>query len=287
MSTILGPRTRRRHYRGRRPGTRKPAGADAVNLFARLGLVVRGIVYVVIGAIAIMMALGVARHSADTAGAVEAIAAKPYGYLLLWILVIGFLGLAVWRFVQAAVKRLTLSEGERIAALVFGVVYLILFYTTLMFVVHGRDPAGSDANARDWTSTVLSHDGGPILIALVGVALIIAGIVLAVRGVSADFTARLRMGWMSGSTQNAVVRLGQAGYVARGVVVAGIGVAALDAAVTYKANRAEGVDGVLRSFASTDFGPWLLVIVALGLIAFGILSFLEAKWRRTRGGVPV
>jgi hypothetical protein len=91
---------------------------------------------------------------------------------------------------------------------------------------------------------------------------------------------------MSASTQNAVVRLGQVGYVARSAVAAGIGVAALDA-VTYKANRAEGVDGVLRSFASTDFGPWLLIIVALGLIAFGILSFLEARWRRTRGGVPV
>lgn len=287
MSTILGSGNRRRHYRGSRPGTRKPSGAGAINLFARLGLVVRGVVYIVIGAIAIMMALGVARHSADTAGAIEAIATKPLGYLLLWILVIGFLGLAVWRFVQAAVKRLNLTEGSRIAALAFGVIYALLFFSTLMFVVHGRDPAGTDANARDWTRTVLSHDGGPILIALVGVLLIIGGIVLAVRGVSARFTARLRMGWMSGRTQNAVVRLGQFGYLARGAVVAGIGVAALDAAAMYKATRAEGVDGVLRSFASTGFGPWLLIIVALGLIAYGVLSFLEAKWRRTRGGVPV
>jgi hypothetical protein len=287
LSTILGSRTRRRFYRGSRPGTRKPAGADAVNLFARLGLVVRGVVYVIIGAIAIMIALGVARHSADTAGAVEAIATKPYGYLLLWILVIGFLGLAVWRLVQAAVRRLTRTARDRVAALVFGVAYLVLFFSTLMFVVHGRDPAGSDANARDWTRTVLSHDGGPILIALAGITLVIAGIVLAIRGLSADFTERLRMGWMTTATQNAVVRLGQVGYVARGVVVAGIGVAALDAAVTYQASRAEGVDGVLRSFASTGFGPWLLVIVALGLIAFGVFSFLEAKWRRTRGGVPV
>lgn len=156
-----------------------------------------------------------------------------------------------------------------------------------MFVVHGRVPAGSDASARDLTRRVLSHDGGPILVALAGVALVIAGIVMAIRGLSAQFTEPLRMGWMSGSTQNAVVRLGQVGYVARGAVVAGIGVAAIDAAVTYQAARAEGVDGVLRSFAQTDFGPWLLLLIALGLIAFGILSFLEAKWRRTLGGIPV
>jgi len=110
---------------------------------------------------------------------------------------------------------------------------------------------------------------------------------MAIRGFSAEFTRHLRMGWMSDSAQDAAVRLGQAGYVARGVVVAGIGIAAVDAAVTYNAARAEGIDGVLRSFAQTDFGPWLLILIALGLIAFGILSFFEAKWRRTRGGVPV
>jgi Domain of Unknown Function (DUF1206) len=71
------------------------------------------------------------------------------------------------------------------------------------------------------------------------------------------------------------------------VVIAGIGIAALDAAVTYDAAKAKGVDGALRSFAQSPFGPWLLILVALGLIAFGILSFLEAKWRRTFGGVPV
>jgi hypothetical protein len=82
-------------------------------------------------------------------------------------------------------------------------------------------------------------------------------------------------------------RLGQAGYLARGIVVVAIGIAAVDAALTYNAARAKGVDGVLRSFAQTAFGPWILILIALGLIAFGVLSFLEAKWRRTRGGVPV
>ena len=76
-------------------------------------------------------------------------------------------------------------------------------------------------------------------------------------------------------------------YVARAVVLAGIGIAALGAAVTYDAAKAKGVDGALRSFAQLPFGPWLLILVALGLIAFGILSFLEAPWRRPFGGVPV
>jgi hypothetical protein len=110
---------------------------------------------------------------------------------------------------------------------------------------------------------------------------------MAIRGSGAEFTRQLRMGWMSRGTQDAVVRLGQAGYVARAVVIAGIGIAALDAVVTYDAAKAKGVDGALRSFAQSPFVPWLLILVALGPIAFGIPSFLEAQWRRTFGGVPV
>jgi len=278
-----------RPYARRRSGSgsRAAGGAGALNMFARLGLVARGIAYIVVGVIAVMVAFGVARHEPDRAGAIEAIATKPFGYLLLWILVIGFLGLAVWRFVQAAVKRLNLTEGHRVRALVYGIGYAIAFFSTLMFVMHGTRPASGDASARDYTAHVLSLDGGRVIVAIAGLVLVALGIIMAVRGFAAEFTRYLRMGWMSRGTQDTVVRLGQAGYVARGAIVAGIGIAAIDAAIAYSAAKAKGVDGVLRSFAQTDFGPWLLILVALGLIAFGILSFFEAKWRRTVGGVPV
>jgi Domain of Unknown Function (DUF1206) len=279
------PYARRRNGGG--SGSRTAGGAGALNMFARLGFVARGIAYIVLGAIAVMVALRVARQEPDSAGAIEAIAARPFGYLLLWILVIGFLGLAVWRFVQAAVRRLNLTEGHRVRALVCGIGYAIAFVTTLLFVVHGTKPAAGDSSARDYTAHVLSLDGGRVLVAIAGIALVAIGIIMAVRGFGAEFTRHLRMGWMSRSTQDAVVRLGQAGYVARGAVIAGIGIAGIDAALTYDAAKARGVDGVLRSFARSPFGPWLLILVALGLIAFGILSFAEAKWRRTLGGVPV
>jgi hypothetical protein len=134
----------------------------------------------------------------------------------LWILVIGFPGMAVWRFVQAAVWRLNLTEGHRVRALVYGIGYAVAFASTLMFVVHGTRPAAGNASARDYTAHVLSPDGGRVIVAVAGIALVALGIVMAVRGFGAEFTRHLRMGWMSGGTQDAVVRLGQAGYVARG-----------------------------------------------------------------------
>jgi hypothetical protein len=183
------------------------------------------------------------------------------------------------------VRRLNLTEGHRVRALVYGIGYAIAFLSTLMFVVHGTKPAAGDRSARDYTAHVLSLEGGRVIVA--GIVLVALGVVMTVRGFGAEFTRHLRVGWMSRGTQDAVVRLGQAGYVTRAMVIAGIGIAALDAAITYDAAKAKGVDGVLRSFAQSPFGPWLLIFVALGLIAFGVLSFVEAKWRRTLGGVPV
>jgi len=199
-------------------GARRTGGSGAINAFARLGFVARGIVYIVIGVIAVMVALGIAKHSPDRTGAIEAMATKPFGYLLLWVLVIGFLGLAIWRFVQAAVIRLNLTEGHRVKAFFYGVGYAILFFSTLMFVVHGRTPPGSDTAARDYTAQILSLNGGQVILVIAGIVLAVLGIIMAFRGVTAEFTRHLRMGWMSGSTQNAVIRLGQAGYVARGVL---------------------------------------------------------------------
>ena len=83
------------------------------------------------------------------------------------------------------------------------------------------------------------------------------------------------------------MQLGRVGYAARGVIVFLVGVAVLDAAVSCDPGRAEGLDGALRTVADQPFGPILLLLAALGLVAFGLLSFFEAKWRRTYGGVPV
>ncbi|GAB2532092.1 DUF1206 domain-containing protein [Nocardia heshunensis] len=240
-----------------------------------------------IGIIGLMLAFGVARHEPERSGALQAIATKPLGYLLLWILVIGFAGLAIWRLTQAATARLHQSNGHRLYALAAGIGYAIIFFSTLMFVVHGRTPDSGDATAHDLTARVLSWDGGQVVLALIGLAIVAAGIVLARRGLRIEFTDNLRMGWMTRSTQDLVVWLGRIGYVARAVVVVGIGIAALVAALTYDPAQAKGVDAVLREFAQTAFGPWLLILVALGLIAFGGFSFLEARWRRTYGGIPV
>jgi hypothetical protein len=256
-------------------------------LLARLGFVARGIIYIVIGAIAVMVAVGAAQHAPDRGGALEAIASKPFGYVLLWIITIGFAGLALWRLVQAAVARLNPTEAHRLKAAGCAVGYVIAFVTTYWFVRDGRVPASSDTTSRDLTATIMSYDGGQLIVVIAGLVIAVAGIYMVVQAFGLDFTRYLRMGWMSRRTQDTVVQLGRFGYAARGVIVFLIGAAVFEAGVTYDPARAKGLDGALRTVAGEPFGPILLILVALGLIAFGLLSFFEAKWRRTYGGVPV
>ncbi len=277
---------RYRRTRSERWGARAVPGAGALNVIARVGFAARGIVYGLIGLIALMLAFGYAQHEPDRVGALEALSDQPFGYLVLWLLVFGFAGLALWRLAQAFFAPFEDSVGRRLSRLARGIVYAVVFWGTLQFVLGRGDPDSPDREAQDASSRLLAHGSGQVLLAVVGVAIVVVGVGMAVRGLRMDFTEHLRMGWMRESTRRVVERLGLAGYLARGAVVAAIGVFVLCAALTDDAAHVRGLDATLRSFADTAFGPWLLVLVALGLVAFGAYSVLEAKWRRTLGGVP-
>lgn len=265
-------------------GARRVAGAGAIDGLARAGFVARGVVYIVIGVLAVLVGLGFGRHDLDRGGALYAIAREPFGALLLWLLVIGFVGLALWRAVRAASSAE--SGGHRALDAVRAVVYAIAAWSTYQFLVHGRTPTSSDDSAHDVSARLLHTQGGRVLMIVLSLIVIAVGIAIVARALSKRFAERLRTGWMTYRTRDLVLRLGQAGHIARGVIIAAVGIFALQAALSANPGKAKGLDATLRSFAQTSFGPLVLILVALGLIAFGLYSFAEARWRRTLGGVP-
>lgn len=280
---------RGRSYRENRPRTRTRSrggrgSTGAVDGLARVGFAARGVVYLVIGTLALLVALGFGQHALDRAGALAAIAGEPFGGLLLWLLVIGFAGLALWRAVHAASAAET--GGHRLLDAVRAIVYAIAAWSTYQFLVHGRVPTSSDDSAHDVSARMLHTEGGRVVMIVLSLAVIAVGVAMVARAVSRRFAERLRTGWMTYRTRDTVLRLGQAGHIARGVIVATVGVFAFQAALSATPGRAKGLDATLRSFAQSSFGPLALILVALGLIAFGLYSFAEARWRRSLGGIP-
>jgi hypothetical protein len=251
---------------------------------ARAGLTARGVIYVLVGVLALRIAFGDGSRQADRSGALAEIAQEPFGAVLLWALGVGLVGMAVWRLSEAvfgAVGPDGRKVGKRLPALVRCVFYAFVAYSVLSFATgSGTGGSSSDEQSRDVTARALGVPAGQWIVGAVAVGVVVAGVWIGVRAVRRKYHKDLRLGEMSPGQRRLVDIAGVGGGAARGLVFAAAGAFAVRAAVDYRPDRAKGLDDTLRSFAETPFGPWLLVLVAAGVVLFGLFSFALARWRR-------
>ncbi len=273
---------------GRRPGVAdRVTDSRAVEGLVRAGLVARGVLHAVVGILALLVAAGRQRQAPDNHGALAAVASQPLGKLLLAAVAVGFAGYALWRLLSALLD----VEGEGAGAGGWlkraGDAGRGLFYCSLV-VLALRLLTGSSGDDQtkeaDLTAKVLALSGGRVAVALVGVAVIGAGIYNGYRAVSGKYRKKLRTGRLSGTARRWVTSMATVGLGARMVVFCLIGAFLVKAAVRYDPNQAVGVDGALARLAARPHGPWLLGLVALGLFAYGLYLFVEARYRRVLDG---
>ena len=279
----MATRLARGRGRSARYAGRRAARSRYLGWLARAGFAARGVLYVIIGCVAIGIAFGHSRSQADSAGAVRVVAATPVGLIALWLLAAGFIGLALWRLAEAAYGGPGPGEhkpGSRLAALGKAVVYGVLAFTVLKYAIGAGAPKSSDQQSTDLTASILHHPGGQAVVVVVGIALIVSGAYLAYSSWRRDFLKQLNLTGASQRARRIVRWLGQVGGIARGVVFAAVGVFLVVAGVKAQPGQAKGIDATLRAFAQTPLGPWLLVVVAAGLLTFGLYSWCEARWRR-------
>jgi hypothetical protein len=244
---------------------------------ARLGFATSGLLQLLVGVIAVQVALSGSRQQSDQSGALSDVAKTPGGVVVLWIGAIGCLALALWFVVQAVLRRHPeAKERWKIRARDLGkaVVYLVIGLTALRFALGGSSDSAS--SQRKGTATLLGVPGGPVLVALVGVVVIVVGGFLAYRGWKKRFVEELVV--PTGTAGRVTLWLGEVGYLARGIAVVAVGLLFVAAAVTADPKRASGLDGALKAFADLPFGKVVLLVIALGWIASGIYMFVRA-WR--------
>ena len=273
MRSVTTPR--RMSGRARRASESRPA-----QLLARAGLAARGVIYILIGWVAILVALGDKAHQADQQGALQLLAGTPLGLVSLWLLFIGFTGYALWRLSQVmyGVPGEGTGAGPRLKSLVRALVYASFGYLTLKIII--GEPANQKSQQQDITASVLHHPGGRWLVGIAGLIILIAGLALVFEGLRHTFMKHLMTSRMSPRTRQTVRRLGMIGTTARGLVFALAGVLVIEAALTFNPAKAGGLDKALSTLRDQPFGAVLLILAALGLIAFGVYGLAEARWRR-------
>jgi hypothetical protein len=201
---------------------------------------------------------------------------------LLILVAIGLGGYALWRLVHALLghgPEDSDSTFDRVAAFGSGIVYAGLCVIAVEILL-GSGSSGGSGNASKTTAGVFGWPAGTLLVGIAGAVLIGIGLYQGYRGISRDFLGDSKTEQMSARVRGWVEWVGTFGHLARMVVFGLVGVFLIKAAVDYNPNKAVGLDGALAKLAHASYGPFLLGVVAAGLIAFGAYSLSDARYRR-------
>jgi len=260
---------------------RNAARSAPMKVGARIGIAAYGLTHLLVAWIALQIAFGGSGEQADQSGAFQTIGQQPFGRLLLWVLVAGFAAVALWRLGQVLwgysyesdrttkLRKRAVSGGK-------AVIFIVL---TVLAARTAAGNGGGGGGGQGATAGVLGLPGGQVLVVAVGLGILVAGVVTAVTGVQQRF--RRDMALPSDRHARAVaLRTGQVGFVAKGVAIGLIGVLVVVAAVRIRPDEASGLDAALRGLAAQPFGPYLLAAVALGLLAYGVFCFFDARYHR-------
>lgn len=253
---------------------------------ARAGYLTKGVLYVLIGVLALLTALG-APGEGQIGGpreAVTTIGEQPFGKVLLTLVGIGLFAYAAWRLVQAILDpEGSARDGaralvKRVGWALSGVIHGSLGVAALQMAMGERASAGG--GAQSWIGEVLAMPGGEAIVVIAGAAVVLFSLYEIYRAWTTDFTRQLQITRMSPSERRWAIRAGRLGLFARGVVFLIVGAGIIQAALGARPGAAGGVGGALREIARQPSGAALLTIVALGLLAYGVFQVVEARYRR-------
>jgi hypothetical protein len=261
----------------------KAAGSPWGKGLARWGLLSKGTLYVLVGLIAVDVAVAGGRRVRDRGGALSALSDTGLGKLLVGAVAVGLLGYAFWRFVEAVLGR-PMEGGEkepfwkRLGYAARGFWYLGLFGIAVSALT-GSDESGGSRQEDRFTARVLEWPAGRWLVAAVGLGILGAGVFNLWRGLGARFRKNLKLRKMSDTEERVFTGVGVVGHMARGVVFGLMGFFLVRAAWQYDPKEAVGLDGALAELLRQDYGDTLLGLVASGLLAYGLYCFVEARYR--------
>jgi len=261
----------------------KQAAANPwVERLARLGFAAKGIVYTLVGLLAAQAALGPGGKKTDAQGALQTIVTQPFGQGLLSLVAIGLLGYALWRLVEAIADpdhKGNDAKGllQRCSYAGNGLIYASLALTAVQIVLGS---AGGSSNAsRDWTARLLTQPFGQWLVGTIGALVIGLGFYQFYEAYKAKFRQKLKLNEMSDAEQTWTTYLGRFGLAARGVVFVVIGFFFIQAARQSNPSQAKGLRGALEALEQQPYGAWVLGVVAIGLISYGIYYIVQARYR--------
>ena len=257
--------------------------SKALEVLARVGLVAYGVVHLLLGWLALQIAWGLSgRESADTSGAMKTLADQPFGQVLLWLVAVGLASLALWQASAVIWGYRNLEGAERVREQITSGAKAVVFAALGYSAGAAALGAGSSSaqSQQQATSGVLGWSGGRVIVIVAGLVIIGVGVAAIVKGVRKSFAEEIDTSPLSPTLRTAVARLGQMGYIAKGLALGVVGGLLSYATLTFDPRKVQGLDGAMHTILAQPFGRFLLTAVALGFAAFGLFAILQSRYRR-------
>lgn len=252
--------------------------SDWLDHAIRAGLIAYGVVHLLVAWLAIQLAFGDKEEQASSNGAMQYLAEQPLGGVLLWLIAVGMLMLVIWRLLEFAFGFREVSDDskrwrKRATSLLKAVIYGAIGWSAVRTATGDSSGGGTDST----TAKLMDLPAGQWIVGAVGLAIIAYGISLIVRGWTEKFREHLDAQGQSGDEGSAYVLLGKVGYIAKGIAIGLVGILFVYAAFTQDPEKSGSTDKALHKVLQQPFGPWLLVILSVGIACYGLFQFARAR----------
>lgn len=249
---------------------------------ARTGLMSKGIIYAIIGILTFLAAIDLGGQKAGKLQVLDFLEKQTFGKALLIIIALGLLCYAFWRLYQAIKDPENIGndkngKGKRTGFFISGLLYLGLAVFAFLDAVSSTESTGSSSQ----NSSFLATDIGLIVLGIVGVVLVGIGIYQFTRIKEDKFEKKFSAKALSEEKRRKTIyNSAYFGLSARGIIFLILGYFAIKAAFESNPNQIKTTTEVFSFLEESSYGSWLLGIVAAGLIAYAVYTFMLAKYRR-------
>jgi hypothetical protein len=257
---------------------RQAEQSDWLDHAVRIGLVAYGVVHLLIGWLAIQLALGDHSESASAKGAMSELAQQPFGDVLVWAVAVGMYLLVLWRLLEAAFGHRDEEGGDRVRkrlmSLVKAGVYGVVAATATKVAIGST---GGSGGSETFSAKVMDLPAGQWLVAGIGLVIIGYAANLVRRGWTEKFAEHLDTEGKLGYSGASYLLLGKVGHIAKGIALAIVGLLFCYAGVTHEPGKSGGLDEALSTLLQQPFGPVMLIAVGVGIACYGLFCFARAR----------
>ena len=259
-----------------------------VRRFGRFGYMTKGVVYGMIGVLAALAAFGPRGDTTGASGALQSISEMPFGEVVLWIIGIGLIGYIVWDFIKAIKdpeNEGTDAKGliKRTGYFISGIIYANLAFGAIKLASHTGNAGGGDSE-KTISAKLMEQPFGVWLVGIVGAIIIGYGLYELLSGIKEKFMEKFKTYEMNDKELKVARISGKIGLIARGVVLSMVGFFFIETAYTHDPNQSKGLGGALDEMASQPYGQFLLAMVAIGLILYGIYQIIRGRYQHMNFG---